>query len=96
MCAVGVAKTAFKGRGGCFVAACSRFLRWFLLLHFFICINVFTCYILLQEKKTRRKDKKSGAFGTAFGMLLPAFEIAIYVGIDKGGNGKGWSGQQEV
>lgn len=28
-------------------------------------------------------------------MLLPIFEIAIYVGFDKGGRGKGWSGQRE-
>lgn len=28
-------------------------------------------------------------------MLLPGIVLAIYVGIDKGGRGKGWSGQRE-
>lgn len=32
---------------------------------------------------------------TTFGVLLPGIVLAIYVGIDKGGSGKGWSGQRK-
>ena len=56
------------------VAGCSRFFRWLSLLHFFICINVFSCYILLQEKKKKSYNinRKSRHY------LLPTFILGDF------------------
>ena len=60
---------------------------------YYYCISLYVLLFLLatscyKKRKTRRKDRKNGALRTSFGMPLPAFGIANYVGIDKGGRSK--------
>ena len=104
MCTISAPQVRITMPGSHLVAGCRRFLRWLLILYFFIYITVLTCDILrhkeIKEIKGDKRDKRdmrfSGLFWNAAGVsideALPRIVLAVYVRNDKGGKGKAWSG----
>ena len=71
--------------GSHLVAGCRRFLRWLLILYFFIYITVFTCDILRHKEikgiKEIKEIKEICGFRDCFGMPLVCATKKSYQGL---------------